>query len=376
MTTNFFKFKKSQRIFSEQPVDKLTWAKHGVSEFFGTIMISLFLAGLSTVISSSNGKIVEEYMVHPILVGFYAGFIAVGIVLIIFLRWSCDLNPAVTIYRMITARNTYKYGFYKLGIQFIGGIVAGLIIYGDGSLVGFHGSLDAATGKIVADPNGHLVANHAIDAVGSAKKAFFYDAVKKNYSVAEGAGIIFLIEMVMTSVLLFPIFSPAISNKYRDLMICFVISMSVWMGLLGGTAAINPARGLAQQVPGLFFGYEAGNSASWDSLVGATVAMIFGGAFAPFFLCTVQELSVKFINPWLSYAIEFKNFRGEHMDQPNNVEHKAQHWTKDITAKTPEQIVVADIAHHEEEIRKELEKKKLWRLKNRKKKKIEDTQKK
>lgn len=34
------------------------------------------------------------------------------------------------------------------------------------------------------------------------------------------------------------------------------------MGLLGGTAAINPARGLAQQVPGLFFGHEAGAATS------------------------------------------------------------------------------------------------------------------
>ncbi|MCU9940027.1 hypothetical protein NW739_04925 [Mycoplasmopsis felis] len=57
----------------------------------------------------------------------------------------------------------------------------------------------------------------------------------------------------MTAVLLFPIFSPNINGKYRDLFIMFIISMSVWMGILGGSAAINPFRGLAQQLPLLVF---------------------------------------------------------------------------------------------------------------------------
>ncbi|TCG10806.1 hypothetical protein C4B25_03035, partial [Mycoplasma todarodis] len=52
---------------------------------------------------------------------------------------------------------------------------------------------------------------------------------------------------------------------------------------LGGTAAINPARGIAQQVPGLFFGHEVGHSASYADIVSATLAMQAGTFMAPFF---------------------------------------------------------------------------------------------
>ena len=87
------KLKLSQR---EEPKSLNIWIKHGLSELIGTFILSLLLAGLSIVAIGSD-KIIEVFMLHKIIVGFYAGFIAVGLVIFIFIRWSCDLNPAVTI---------------------------------------------------------------------------------------------------------------------------------------------------------------------------------------------------------------------------------------------------------------------------------------
>ena len=291
----YFKFTKESRKSSEEPKDVTTWIKHGVAEFIGTIVLTMFLAGLSTVITS-DGKTIESFFIHPILVGFYSGFIVIGTILIIFLRWSCDLNPAVTIYRMINGTNKIKYGFFKLAIQFVAGVIAGLIIYGIGNSI-----------------SGDGVANHAIDAWKADGKSFLVSTLKDKQSVASGGTWIFFIEMVMTTVLLFPIFSPNINDKYRDLLIMFIISLAVFMGILGGTAAINPARGLGQQVPGLFFGHHAGQANSANSLIVATITMMLGGIAAPFFYALMQGFGEKYFNPWFVKAISFKNNRSNNM---------------------------------------------------------------
>ncbi|CAM9122324.1 aquaporin [Mycoplasma todarodis] len=289
----FFKLRKQDRFNAEEPKDKLTWMKHGFSEFFGTILLSLSLAGLSTIVAGTD-KPAELYFLHPVLVGFYAGFIAVGAVLFIFLRWSCDLNPAVTITRMLKGTNTVRYGIFKIVIQMTAGILTGLIIYGFGKL-----------GEGAA-------ANHAISAIGASNKSFT-GKIGLGNSISAGATWIFFVELVMTGILLFPIFSGMISDKYRDFGIMFIISLSVWMGILCGTAAINPARGIAQQVPGLFFGHEVGHSASYADIVSATLAMQAGTFMAPFFYVLMQGVLTEYVNPIVVKIIHFKNYRSSNM---------------------------------------------------------------
>ncbi len=293
----FFKFKKRDRLHAEEPKDKLTWAKHGFSEFFGTLLLSLSLAGLSTIVAGTSNP-AELYFLHPVLVGFYAGFIAVGGVLFIFLRWSCDLNPAVTITRLLKGTNTLKYGIFKIVIQMVAGILTGLIIYGFGKLGN-------------AYQNGTQVSNHAISSIAAADKAFVKIGLSK--SIAAGSTWIFFVELVMTGILLFPIFSGIISDKYRDFGIMFIISLSVWMGILGGTAAINPARGIAQQVPGLFFGHDVGHSKSYADIVSATMAMEAGTFMAPFFYVLMQGILTEWVNPIVVKIIHFKNHKAEAM---------------------------------------------------------------
>ncbi|QNM93389.1 aquaporin [Mycoplasma sp. Pen4] len=337
---SFYKLKSSERSKAEKPKDLLSWFIFGLSEFVGTIFISLGLAGLSIYVA--DGKyVIEEYLLHPIIVGFFAGFIIVGICLFVFLRWSCDLNPAVTIYRYLSGRNNGWFAAYKIIIQFIGAFVAGAIIY--------------AIGHATTDPQ-HGLPNAPISSITAAKKAF-PTVFNQKTMLVDGTTWIFFVELVMTAILLFPIFSPNINEKYRDLMIMFIISLSVWMGLLGGSAAINPARGLTQQLPTLLFekgsasqvfastshvvGHPAfkdittfeqlGYSASdlgfsdinqlkskimYDSIVYGTAAMLLGDIFAPVFYLFVQGLTKTVVNPTVVKIIKFKNNRAKHIETP------------------------------------------------------------
>jgi len=301
----FYNLKHDPKIrHAEEPKDLITWIKHGFSEFIGTFVLSLALAGLSTVVASTTNeksRVVEEFMVSPILVGFYAGFIAVGFVLIVFLRWSCDLNPAVTITRMLRGTNTYRYGFYKIFIQFLGALLAGLVIWAFGHLADV----------TMKDTSDHVY-NHAI----SAEKVYgnIFDPAKgTGHELIKGGVAIFAIETVITSLLLWPIFSPTISEKHRDWIIMLSISMTVWMAILGGSAALNPARGIAQQFPAIFSGPHAGNLESNADLIASTVSMEVGTFFGPFFYLFMRGFVSSYLNPIVHKMIAFRNTRTSNM---------------------------------------------------------------
>ncbi|QDY87670.1 aquaporin [Mycoplasma anserisalpingitidis] len=287
---DFFKFTKKRRQNTQEPANKQTWIKHAISEFIGTIFISMGLAGLSIYVG--NKQIENLFLLHYTIVGFFAGFIVVGLCLFFFLRWSCDLNPAVTLTRYLNGTNTGRYALMKFAMQVLGMFAAAGIIYA----IGINTS---TTGM----PNAPILADVA------AGKAF--DNVKSD-DVMAGSTWIFFTELVMTAILLFPIFSPNINDKYRDLMIMFIISLSVWMGILGGSAAINPARGLAQQLPYLFNAASTGATVS-NSFIGGTVAMTLGSSLAPVFYLFIQGITQKYVNPFVVYCIKFKNDRNNNM---------------------------------------------------------------
>lgn len=287
---DFFKFTKKRRQNTQEPANKQTWIKHAISEFIGTIFISMGLAGLSIYVG--NKQIENLFLLHYTIVGFFAGFIVVGLCLFFFLRWSCDLNPAVTLTRYLNGTNTGRYALMKFAMQVLGMFAAAGIIYAIG--------INTSTKGM---PNSPILAN---DAAGKA-----FDNVKSD-DVMAGSTWIFFTELVMTAILLFPIFSPNINDKYRDLMIMFIISLSVWMGILGGSAAINPARGLAQQLPYLFNAASTGATVS-NSFIGGTIAMTLGSSLAPVFYLFIQGITQKYVNPFVVYCIKFKNNRNNNM---------------------------------------------------------------
>ena len=90
---------------------------------------------------------------------------------------------------MLRGTNTYRYGFYKIGIQFIGGILAGVVIWGFGHLGN-------------AEMYGDSVYNHAISAEVVANKKLFSSAKGSGHLIVKGGFVIFAVEAVMTSILL------------------------------------------------------------------------------------------------------------------------------------------------------------------------------
>ncbi|MEE3928062.1 aquaporin [Mycoplasmopsis ciconiae] len=293
----FFKYKKEDRKYAQEPNAKKYWYIHALSEIIGTVFLCLGLAGLSIYV---KGQQIEHlFLIHNVIVGFFAGFIIVGLCLFIFLRYSCDLNPAVTLLRWMNGTNTTKYALMKIAMQIVGLVLAVGIIYGIGS----------------ATTNANDLVNNPIQALKSTEKLFEnFQPISHNAKLVTGGFLIFFIELVMTAILLFPIFSPNINNKYRDLMILFIISMSVWMGILGGTAAINPVRGLAQQLPTLVFQNNLlANKQILESVIIGTVAMVLGDTLAPVFYLFVQGITQKYVNPFIVNTIKFKNNRNEHM---------------------------------------------------------------
>ncbi|ATO30879.1 hypothetical protein CO229_02010 [Mycoplasmopsis bovirhinis] len=315
---SYFKLKKHQRLNAEMPKDTQTWIIHGISEIVGTALLSLLLAGLSTFVKRHGEPIIiEEYLIHPVLVGFFAGFIAVGLVLFLFLRFSCDLNPAVSITRYLNGTNHGKYTLFKLGMQIIGAFLAGVIIYGVGK----------------SQVGNSYIANAPINSMVAAKKSFSpFVQEGVNSALLSGSLWIFFFEMVVTAILLVPIFSPRIDNKYRDTFIMAIISFSVWMGILTGSAAINPARGLVQQLPTLLFEAPGKDSfaayanslgvsqvSAWTGVVAGTFSMLLGTLLGPILYLFIQGFTETFFNPFVIKMTTFKNFKAQNMIKPNMI---------------------------------------------------------
>ncbi|UUD34992.1 aquaporin [Mycoplasmopsis caviae] len=320
----FFNFKNRQNAL--QPAKAKHWISHIISELIGTIWISLGLAGLSIIVKD---KIVEHYLLHNVIVGFYAGFVIVGSCLIFFGRWSVDLNPLVTIYRWLSGTNKSTYVFVKIAIQIVGAIIAGLIIYAIGH---YASSVTFSTTYAANSTQASIQANHYISAhnvslksfIGQFDSSFKQGSAISNKTIWSGATWIFFGEMVLGAILLFPIFSPRLEAKYRDTFICFIISLDVWMGILLGSAAINPARGLAQQVPTLFFDMKNLNAMAKYDIIVATFSMILGNLLSPVLYALSQGFTEKYGNGALLWMMNHKNNRASHYVSQSEQSDKTQ----------------------------------------------------
>ncbi|UUM20027.1 MULTISPECIES: aquaporin [unclassified Mycoplasma] len=297
-----FKLTHKQKANALLPIDIYTWIIHGLSEFFGTLILSLGLAGLSINVS---GHTVEKWaLLSNGIVGFFTGFIILALCLLIFLRWSCDLNPIVSITRYLKGLHNGWYTSYKVFTQFLASIVAGAIIFVIGSSI---------------NPNG--LANTPIDAYQSAQKNFLVEISTIKPSLNLGITVIFFTELLMSLILLFGYFSPIIKEKYREFMILLLISMSVWLGLLGGSVAMNPARGLAQQLPTLFL-YTNSNIAAdkiINSVAIATVTMILANLLSSVVYVILQGFNNHYFNPFLHKIIKFKNHHSKSLISNNDL---------------------------------------------------------
>lgn len=220
-----------------KPTTKKVWVIKLLSEFFGTIFL-IWMIGLLGV--SFNGTKFEfilsgnsnSYVSH-LAIGFWVAF-DILICLFVFSRWSCDLNPAVTLYRMLSKGNTLKYGFSKIAVQFLAAFAAaGLILltqYVSGMTSG--NPADYATGSLK---------NHNWSAFPASK-----DIGATNGGSLARHFIAFFGEMAGVTILLWTVFSKSIKNSaVRDLIIIMVIGFGVAALLEIGAVGWNPARTFA-----------------------------------------------------------------------------------------------------------------------------------
>ncbi|UUD35915.1 hypothetical protein NPA08_03015 [Mycoplasmopsis citelli] len=287
---SFFKLTASQKEHALRPIDIHTWITHGISEFFGTLFLSLILAGLSIYVS--NYTIQSWSLLSQGLVGFFSGFIVLGTALVIFSRWSCDLNPIISITKYLKGQNNGWYASYKIFMQFLAAFVAGAIIL--------------AIGNATSSSD---LPNAPINAYISAQQTFLTQISNLKPSINLGIIVIFFTELVICLILLFGYFSPIIKEHYRYFMLLFLYSALIWLGILGGSQAANPARGLAQQLPSMFL-YAADNtnaSKVINTVAISTVTMLLAELISTALYVFLQGFNEYYFAPFLHKIIKFKN---------------------------------------------------------------------
>lgn len=279
-----------RRLELVQPTQKKDWLIYGLSEFIGAFVIAFALSALS--INWINGKPLEQFFGHKFFLGFFEGFIIKGSLILILIRWSVDINPAVTGYKVLIGYNSPLYGAYKITLQLLGGLLAGFLTYVIGS------QMD--TGLI----------NHAIS-IDSIQDSFFNP---ESTSPSLIITFLFFIELIVTMIYLYPIFSKSIINEYRDLTIMLVISLNSFIGLAAGVgvSAANPVRVLALQLPYLIEGIESigrFEHTTYALYITLTLVMLSAGFVAPLFYYGIYNIVISRVNPLIHKAIRFKNKR-------------------------------------------------------------------
>ena len=184
---------KRKEIILVEPQKLKSWVIHFFSEIFGTFILTFMFGGLFIVLP--NGHYVIAYLYSPIFISLYSGFIVVGILSLFFKRWSSDLNPIISIYKLIIGAETYRYCFFKIFSQIIGSILCGVaIMYFTSDIV--------KTGRNVFINN--IVTNHG-----------FFD--KQVFSKFEGFIFTVICEFIVGTLFVWTVFTKSIRNAYKQM---------------------------------------------------------------------------------------------------------------------------------------------------------------
>lgn len=246
-----------------EPNNRRAWMIKLFSEFFGTIFLTWMIGLLGVTFGgikfetllSGNG---DDYLSN-LTIGFWVA-LDILICLFVFSRWSCDLNPAVTAYRIISKGNTRKYGYSKIAVQFIAAFAAGGLI-----LLTQYISSQVSGGEydgIYSDKN-TWSAFRANEAPGPTDSNSFARHI-----------VAFLGELAGTIILLWAIFTKSIkSPAVHDIVIVMIVGFGVAALLELSTVGWNPARTLATNyIFDIVKGGTSGMQLYWAYLFGPIVA--------------------------------------------------------------------------------------------------------
>lgn len=223
------------------PTGKFAWAVKLSSEFIGTIFLTWMIGILGVTFGGVKLEFLISYGMNTwasrLVIGFWVA-LDVAICLIVFARWSCDLNPAVTVYRWISGQHSRSYSISKLIVQFSAALVAGAAIMSTQAI-------------------SHAVSGNAKDAID----AMTYKSAWSAFSINDRPGFLdgldgdtkiikhvlaFVGEFIGGFILLWPIFTKYIKSPVlKDILVVMIVGFGVAALLELGTVGWNPARTLA-----------------------------------------------------------------------------------------------------------------------------------
>lgn len=228
------------------PSGRASWTSKLSAEFLGTIFLTWMIGLLGVTFSGVKFESLisfgDESWISHLTIGWWVA-LDVLICLAVFSRWSCDLNPAVTTYRMISGQHSKKYGFSKIGIQILAALVAGALILGTQELAHYvsQNSQDDAYApfKSMKDVTGYT-SNMSAFTIDDENLGLAHHSTTGRHLLA------FMGEFFGTFILMWPIFTKSIkSAALKDLLIVVTVGFGVAALLELGTVGWNPARTLA-----------------------------------------------------------------------------------------------------------------------------------
>ncbi|MCR8613387.1 MAG: aquaporin [Mycoplasma sp.] len=249
-----------------KPKNKKNWIIALTSEYFGTIFLT-WAIGLLGVTFGANSKAFEEIISGArgsgshLVVGFWVA-LDILFCISIFARWSCDLNPIVSSYRMLAKENHYSFGLSKILIQFLGGITAGgLIVFTQ--WISY--KVNPVAGNEITSLHNTWAAFRANTGAGDATQPGTF----LRHLVA------FIGEFTGCVILLLSVFNERSKSLFvKELGIVLVVGFGVAALLELGTVGWNPARSLGTNlVFDIVKGGTSGMQIYWAYLLGPLAAV-------------------------------------------------------------------------------------------------------
>ena len=216
-----------------------------------------------------------NWVFEPLI--FKAFYVAalIFVLVFIFIKWSANFNPVVTLSEIAAGNDTYKFGFKKIAAQFIGAFIA---VYFMALVV-----VPAMSGEGMEEA---FAMGYSLDGTQPIFIHFNYDSfaftpggIYQTETLQEVNDwwywfVQMFMEFLLTFLLIMSVFYGG--DKYSKTQRIFIISGTVWailiVGLRFNTIALNPARLVAPAFVSNQFGVTAPMNFVWIYLIGELLA--------------------------------------------------------------------------------------------------------
>ncbi|TCG12027.1 aquaporin [Mycoplasma marinum] len=271
------------------PNSKKVWGVKLSAEFLGTIFLTWMIGLLGISFGGTKFEVLLSGGHEPsrLAIGFWL-WLDIFLCLAIFARWSCDLNPLVSTYRMLIKEDSLKYGLIKIGVQMLGGLAAGMVI-------------------VATQQMAHAISGNPLDAIRNSNSSWasftnqgkaIFGYIKKG--TAGHHAIAFLGEAMGGLILVWSIFNKSIKNPViKDMIIALAVGVGVAAMLDFETVVWNPARLLATQY--IYDIFKGGHHAM--SMVPTYAFGEFAGIFIFFGMqIFMEKYGIELWEKWMSFG--------------------------------------------------------------------------